>query len=69
MARRARRPKNVEAVMRALSRAITGLELPAIEKISEGQQENPFQVLIATLRGDAPIGSLSRNLHRLAHAL
>lgn len=49
MARRARRPKNVEAVMRALSRAITGLELPAIEKISEGQQENPFQVLIATL--------------------
>lgn len=49
MARRARRPKNVEAVMRALARAITGLELPAIEKISEGQQENPFQVLIATL--------------------
>lgn len=35
--------------MRALSRAITGLELPAVEKISEGQQEDPFQVLIATL--------------------
>lgn len=35
--------------MRALSRAITGLELPAIEKISESQQEAPFQVLIATL--------------------
>lgn len=35
--------------MRALSRAITGLELPAIEKISESQQEDPFQVLIATL--------------------
>ena len=35
--------------MRELSRAITGLELPAIEKISENQQENPFQVLIATL--------------------
>lgn len=49
MARRARRPTNVEAVMRALSRAITGLELPAIEKISGSQQENPFQVLIATL--------------------
>jgi endonuclease-3 len=49
MAGRARRPKNVEAVMRALSRAITGLELPAIEKISERQQEDPFQVLIATL--------------------
>ena len=49
MAARARRPKNVEAVMRALARAITGLELPAIEKISESQQEDPFQVLIATL--------------------
>lgn len=49
MARRLRRPTNVEAVMRALSRAITGLELPAIEKISESQQEDPFQVLIATL--------------------
>ena len=49
MAVRARRPKNVEAVMRALSRAVTGLELPAIEKISESQQEDPFQVLIATL--------------------
>jgi endonuclease III len=35
--------------MRALSRAITGLELPAIEKISESQQEDAFQVLIATL--------------------
>lgn len=43
------RPKNVGPVMRALSRAITGLELPAVEKISEGQQEDPFQVLIATL--------------------
>jgi endonuclease III len=49
MAPRARRPKNVEPVMRALSRAITGLELPAIEKISDSQQEDPFQVLIATL--------------------
>lgn len=49
MAGRVRRPKNVETVMRVLSRAITGLELPAIEKISEGQQEDPFQVLIATL--------------------
>jgi endonuclease-3 len=49
MARRAARPKNVEPVMRALSRAITGLELPAVEKISDSQQENAFQVLIATL--------------------
>jgi endonuclease-3 len=39
---------NVRQVMEALARAITGLELPAVEKISEGQEEDPFQVLIAT---------------------
>jgi len=49
MSRTSKRPDNVEVVMRKLSRAITGLELPAIEKISEDQQEDPFQVLIATL--------------------
>jgi endonuclease-3 len=49
MPRKPKRPDNVEVVMRKLSRAITGLELPAIEKISESQQEDPFQVLIATL--------------------
>src|SRR6185312_832383 len=40
---------DVEGVMRALARAIDGLELPAVEKISESQEEDPFQVLIATL--------------------
>jgi endonuclease-3 len=35
--------------MRALGRAIQGLELPAVEKISEEQAEEPFQILIATL--------------------
>jgi len=35
--------------MRALARAIDGLELPAVEKISESQEQDPFQVLIATL--------------------
>ena len=35
--------------MRALARAIDGLELPAVEKISEEPGEDPFQVLIATL--------------------
>ncbi len=34
--------------MRELARAITGMELPAIEKISESQAEDPFQILIAT---------------------
>jgi endonuclease-3 len=41
--------RRVGPVMRALARAIDGLELPAIEKISESQAEDPFQVLIATL--------------------
>jgi len=35
--------------MRALSLAIDGMELPAVEKISESQSEDAFQVLIATL--------------------
>ncbi|MGE3277443.1 MAG: endonuclease III [Vicinamibacterales bacterium] len=39
----------VGRVMRTLARQIDGMELPAIEKISESQQEDPFQVLIATL--------------------
>jgi endonuclease-3 len=34
--------------MRALAKAITGMELPAVEKISEAQADNAFQVLIAT---------------------
>jgi endonuclease-3 len=42
-------PAPLEPVMRALSLAIDGMELPAIEKISETQAEDPFQVLIATL--------------------
>jgi endonuclease III len=44
-----KRVRNVEAVMRLLARAIDGLELPAVEKISESEQEDPFHVLIATL--------------------
>jgi endonuclease-3 len=44
-----RADQHVEPVMRALARAIDGLELPAVEKISESQEEDPFQVLIATL--------------------
>ena len=35
--------------MRSLAHAITGLELPAVEKISEAQADDPFQILIATL--------------------
>ena len=39
----------VERVMRALAEAITGLELPAVEKISDEQSEDPFRILIATI--------------------
>ncbi len=39
----------VDAVMRRLGRAIEGFEEPAVEKIAEAQQEDPFQVLIATM--------------------
>ena len=53
---RARRPRAgrpdpalVERVLRTMARAIDGLELPAIEKISESQSEDPFQILIATV--------------------
>jgi len=35
--------------MRALARAITNHDLPAVEKISESSQEDPFEVLIATM--------------------
>jgi len=35
--------------MRTLALAITGLELPAVEKISQSRAEDPFQVTIATL--------------------
>src|SRR5215510_3249766 len=49
MSKRLERAEQVEAIMRALARAIDGLELPAVEKISESQKEDPFHVLIATL--------------------
>ena len=42
-------PARVERVLQTIARAIDGLELPAIEKVSEAQQEDPFQILIATL--------------------
>ncbi len=35
--------------MRIVARKIDGMELPAIEKISQSQQDAPFQILIATL--------------------
>ena len=56
--------------MRALARAITGLELPAVEKISKAQAEDPFQILIATILSartqDATTHAASTRLFRKA---
>ncbi len=64
------KPAVVEHVMRTLAREIDGMELPAIEKISESQQEDPFQVLIATLLSartqDATTHAASTRLFRRA---
>ena len=35
--------------MQTIGRKIEGMELPAIEKISEGQKKDAFQILISTL--------------------
>jgi endonuclease-3 len=42
-------PRTVHAVMRALARAIDHLDLPAVETIAEESQEDPFEVLVATM--------------------
>ena len=56
--------------MRALAREIDGLELPAVEKISESSQEDPFQVLIGTLLSartqDATTAAASDRLFKAA---
>src|SRR5918993_4227026 len=41
--------RRVERVMRTLAREMEGLELPAVEKISESQKKDPFQILISAL--------------------
>lgn len=56
--------------MRALAREIDGMELPAIEKISNDSQEDPFQILIGTLLSartqDATTDAATRRLFRAA---
>jgi len=56
--------------MRALALAIDGLELPAVEKISESSREDPFQVLIGTLLSartqDATTAAASERLFAVA---
>src|SRR5256886_14135248 len=56
--------------MRTLALEIDGLDLPAVEKISNSQGEDPFQVLIATLLSartqDATTLAASTRLFRTA---
>ena len=60
----------VAAVMRRLAKAIDGLEEPAVEKIAEEQEEDAFQVLIATMLSaqtrDAVTAASSERLFRVA---
>jgi endonuclease-3 len=70
MPKRLARAEHVEPIMRALARAIDGLELPAVEKIAESQREDPFHVLIATLLSartqDATTLAASTRLFKIA---
>src|SRR5438874_4238400 len=60
----------VTTVMRRLARAIDGLDEPAVEKIAKAQQEDPFEVLIATMLSaqtrDAVTAAASARLFRVA---
>ncbi|MEW5981744.1 MAG: endonuclease III [Acidobacteriota bacterium] len=64
------RPRDVEWIMRRLARAITGLELPVVEKIAGEQRDDAFRVLIATLLSartqDATTAAASARLFRRA---
>jgi endonuclease-3 len=61
---------DVGETMRTLAREIDGLELPAVEKISEESQQEPFEVLIATLLSaqtrDSVTAAASARLFRVA---
>lgn len=60
--------RTVHSVMRALARAIDDMELPAVEKISQESQEDPFEVLVATMLSaqtrDAVTAAASERLFR-----
>lgn len=61
---------SVDAVMARLAGVVKGLELPAVEKISAAQRENPFYILIGTLLSartqDATTLAASTRLFRAA---
>jgi endonuclease-3 len=60
----------VGTVMRRLAKAIEGLDEPAVEKIAQDQEEDPFQVLIATMLSaqtrDAVTAAASERLFSVA---
>ena len=61
---------NVVPVLKSLGRAIRSMEEPAVEKIAEDTQEDPFQVLIATMLSaqtkDAVTAAASERLFKVA---
>lgn len=63
-------PELVERVMRTLALQIDGMELPAVEKISEEHAEDPFRILIGTMLSartqDATTHAASTRLFRAA---
>ena len=62
--------RRVERIMRTLAREIDDLELPAVEKIAEESEEDPFEVLISTMLSaqtrDAVTAAASERLFRTA---
>src|SRR5437763_6594155 len=63
-------PMKVETVMRKLARAIDDHDLPAVEKIANESQEDPFEVLIGTMLSaqtrDPVTAAASARLFRVA---
>jgi endonuclease-3 len=61
---------HVVPVLKSLGRAIRSMQEPAVEKIAEDTQEDPFQVLIATLLSaqtkDAVTAAASERLFKVA---
>jgi endonuclease III len=62
--------RDIQWILRRMARAVTGLDLPVVEKIAEEQRENPFRVLIATILSartqDATTAAASERLFRKA---
>jgi endonuclease III len=62
--------RTVHAVMRTLARAIDNHELPAVEKIAQESQEDPFEVLVSTMLSaqtrDAVTAAASARLFKVA---